>query len=446
MPNMKKLLFCLSALAVIAILYLGRSSYWRPYNDTEQESVASIHAHGFAIANFAGLGRNPVVARHIDVQTGTVVEYNHWPNAFFLTLAAAIKLFGNTETVGRSVALLYTIPGLYLLAFAFRNRNGLSYLVVPIVICTPIGRACLPFVFVDAALLFWIGFMAAAVSLIHSNPSLSTRLFRAGAVIAPFFIQLIAPFAFFGAVARYLCGHRCRKTLWYDLLCVVGAFLLVLFFLSWTSKGVAAGASELAAQYLHRASVSMRYEENVSFVDLIRTMAKHYYLNLGMFAILLPLAYANLIRQRSPQVCLLLAALVYGVLLRNYVGIHVFANLPLISVSLFTLWSGIERITVAEGLAGRTSIALLLVISFFTTSGFSYYALDHAVNYQVRPLRSMEGEVLRSQYNCFFVQDGDNYRIPQMFCGERVVRGIMAGEKKKMGVINLEKGTLTAAE
>ncbi|MBU5636454.1 hypothetical protein KOM00_06865 [Geomonas sp. Red69] len=438
------LFFCVSVLAVAAILYLRRADYWRPYNDTPQESVVSMHAHGFAVANFAGVWPNPVLARDVDVEHGKITEYNHWPNAFFLTLAAAIKLFGNTEMVGRSLALLYTIPGLYLLAFAFRNKSGVSYLAVPVLLVSPIGRDCLSFVFIDAALLFWIGFLAAAVSLTRDRPATATRLFRLGSLVAPFFIHLIAPFAFFGALARFWWGHRDRNVLCRDLLCVVGAFCTVMFFLSWTSSGLAAGARELLAQYLHRANLSQRYSENIGLFSLLITLAKHFYVNLGYFALVLPLAFVNLARRRSLQAYLLPAVLVYTLLLRNYIGLHVFANLPLVSISTFTLVAGAEQVWPDERLWPRVALGAVLVASLFPTRLFSYYCVDQHVNAQVRALRLLEPEILKSPCNSFTIVGGDNYRVPQMFCGERVVRGIVNGEPKRHGVIDLGRRTVTA--
>lgn len=183
---MIRIVSLISVITVISILYFEHEIYWRPYNDTGQESLASIHAHGFAIANFGGLGKNPVIAREIDVENGKIKEYNHWPNGFFITLAVCIKTFGNTEVVGRSLALFYAISGLYLMAFAFQGKIGLSYLMVPVVMSTPIGRDCVSFVFVDAALMFWIGFIAMAVSLSNKGSLVPTVIFRIGVILSPF--------------------------------------------------------------------------------------------------------------------------------------------------------------------------------------------------------------------------------------------------------------------
>lgn len=441
----RALFLLLSLLAVAALLYVGRAHYWRPYQDTPQESVVSMHAHGFALANFAGLGRNPVIAREIDVANGAVSEYNHWPNAFFLTLAAAIKLFGNTETVGRSLALAYTVSGLFLLAFAFRNKTGLSYLVVPVVVASPIGRDCLSFVFIDASFIFWIGFLAASVSLTRSRPLLATRLFRSGALVAPFFIHLIAPFAFMGGVARFLCAHRDKRTLFYDLLCVVGAFVAVILLLCWTGRGFVSGGQELLAQYLHRANLSQRYNENVGLATLFAFLGDYCGVNLGPFRVLLPFSYLYLVRQRSLQSHLLLAVLVYSLLLRNYVGVHVFANLPFVAVSFFTLVSGLERMR--EQSAGlRWAVAGCLLVSLFLPRHFSYYDLNGVVMFQTKALQSLRADIERSPYNRFTILNGDNCKVAQFYCGERVLRGIVNGEEKRRGVIDLKYRTVLPAQ
>jgi len=206
-------LFLLSLVVTIAVLNGQRSVYWRPYDDNPQESLASFHAHGFALANQAGGIRNPFVARHFDAANGTVVPYNHWPNGFFALFSLVIRAAGNTETVGRTFALLLNLLGAYLLAWAFRDRFGFVFFGVPLLLALPIGRAAMPFVFVDAALFCWLGFLALAVAA--GEPEKYRRagriLFRLTAVLAPFFCQLIAPFLLAGAVARYAFHRRCRE-------------------------------------------------------------------------------------------------------------------------------------------------------------------------------------------------------------------------------------------
>lgn len=443
---MIRIVFLLSVITVIGILYFEHDIYWRPYNDTGQESLASIHAHGFAIANLGGLSKNPVIARDIDVENGKIKEYNHWPNGFFITLAVCIKLFGNTEVVGRSVALLYAITGLYLMAFAFKGKSGLSYLMVPVIMSTPIGRNCISFVFVDAALLFWIGFIAMAVSLRNKGSLFPTLTFRIGVILSPFFIQTIAPFAFFGACARYICDHKNKKVFFYDLLCVFGALAIVMVFLSWTSNGILSGAKELLEQFLHRASIKMRYQESVSFKDLLGIIKHHYYMNFGVLSILVPLTYLILLKNKAAQSFLLLAVFIYSLLLRNYVGVHIFANLPLISISLFTIANGIELVPMTESFAARAYVAAIILSTILFRNNYNYYILDKNVEAQINSFRRIKPELLNTNYNAFHVHDGDNWRIPQMFCGERIIRGIVNAEKKNPGIINLQKLTVTGAE
>src|SRR5712692_6983153 len=102
-----KLLAMALAISVV-VLGVYRNVYWRPFDDSPQEATVSYHAFGFAAANGAGLGQNPLVARDIDVRESRIRPYPHWPNGFFLLFEAVLRVFGRTEAVGRSFAILGT--------------------------------------------------------------------------------------------------------------------------------------------------------------------------------------------------------------------------------------------------------------------------------------------------------------------------------------------------
>lgn len=275
----------------VAILAANRDVFWRPYIYNPHDALVSAHAHGFAMTNFAAGWKNPVMAKEIDLENGAIREYNHWPNGFFLVLAGAIKIFGSTEAVGRTVALLFTLSGLFFLAAAWRDRRGFVYLAIPLVLASRLGRDALPFVFLDAALFFFIALLSYAVSLAEKEKTRRPAkiLFRAVAIISPFFCQLIAPFTAAGAVVLYFF-HKNKKQLAADLAIAIFSVLAVLFFLSWTDQGLVSGAKELTAQFLHRSSIETRYEESVSFMSLGLAVLKRLAISLNILLLFLPFA------------------------------------------------------------------------------------------------------------------------------------------------------------
>ena len=143
-------------LAAVA-LAAARDTYWRPFDDTAQESVASGYAYGFAAASVADLAPNPIVARFPNSSTGRVVPYPHWTNGFFLLLEGWLRIFGRTETAGRSLALLLNLAGFALVIAALGREDWLLYLTLPLLVVSAIGRDALPFVFNDAVLCCSIG-------------------------------------------------------------------------------------------------------------------------------------------------------------------------------------------------------------------------------------------------------------------------------------------------
>lgn len=229
-------------------------------------------------------------------------------------------------------------------------------------------------------------------------------------------------------------------------MCVFSALAIVIVFLSWTSNGILCGAKELLLQFMHRASINMRYQENVSFYDIFRTITHHYYINIGILSILVPFAYLSLLKNKAAQSFLLLAVFIYSMLLRNYVGVHIFANLPLISISLFTIANGIELVLIAEYFAARACVAVIILLSLLFKQNYTYYMVDKNIEAQINSFRRIKSKLLNTNYNAFHVHDGDNWRIPQMFCGERIIRGIVNAEKKNPGIINLQKLTVTGVE
>lgn len=457
--------FFFSLISVIIILIVQKQVYWRPYNDTLQESLASFHAHGFALANFAGLGKNPFVARDIDVKEAKIHVYNHWPNSFFLILGIAIKIFGNTEMVGRSVAISLTLTGLYLLAFAFRGKNGLSFLGVPLLLITPIGKAAIPFVFIDASFIFWIGFLSAVISLHGTRTRVYNCLFRFGIILSHFFIHLIFPFAFFGAIARFL-QHKNVKELTIDLLFVLISFTGIIVFLSWTDNGFRDGFNELLLQFLHRSNISLRYSENVTFIQLFLTLSRHLIYNMGILSIFLPFTYFYIFIKKNPALFLLPTAIVYSIIMRNYAGVHVFANLPFISIAWMSFLLGLELFVgdvLCRNNFKKNFIKVMFLLLFITLlpinillmikpiifrSIFSktYYSTDKQIEQERNLYLKIKDKIDSSSYNAFMVKDDEDRRTIQFYAGERVIKGIINKEKKKSAYIDLNKGVIVPVD
>lgn len=452
-------IFILSFILVITILIFHRQIYWRPYNETIQYSLASYHAHGFAIANFAGLGKNPFVAREINIGEAKIQIYNHWPNLFFLTLSLAIKIFGNIEVVGRTVAILYNLIGLYLLAFSFRGKRGFSFIGVPLLLLAPLGKAAIPFVFIDASFILWIGILSAIASLNITKIKLSTYLFRSGIFISHFFIQLIFPFTIFLAYSRFI-QHKNIKKFIIDLIIVFISFSLIIIFLSWNEKGIYKGFHELLLQFLHRSSIVLRYPENVTFVQLLLNFIRHLVYNFGLLTLFLPFSYYYIYRKKNCALYLLPAVIVYSVIMRNYVGVHTFANLPFIAISYMSLLLGLEILMndifnkkeknkiiktiflfLFVSLLSMNIILAIKPIFFASVFNEKYYLIDKQMANERQLFLNIKNKIEYSHYNAFIIQDG-TYRIDQFFLGEKVINGIINKNKKKSAYINLKKGLI----
>lgn len=181
-------------LACVAILAVLRDRYWRPFDD-----LVPYHAYGFAAASATGLWPNPVVARDIDVRRSRIQPYPHWPNGFFLLFEGVLRVFGRTQTVGRSFAILGTMLGFTLVVVSLGRRDWLPYATLPLLLLTSSGRDSIPFVFIDVAQYFWIG----ALLWIAAKPC-SDWMFRAAMVVALLFNQLVLPYAAVIVMLRWM--------------------------------------------------------------------------------------------------------------------------------------------------------------------------------------------------------------------------------------------------
>lgn len=328
-----------SILCVLVLILMLKDDYWRPYTDTPQESVASFHAHSFAVASWGGGLAYPLVAKTTNIEKGEPEIYNHWPSGFFGVLYLAIRAFGNTEFIGRTTAVALNLMGALLAAFAFRGISWTATLMVPLFVLSPIGRDAIPTVFVDASLLFWVG---ALLVLAASRGRIAKFAFRISVLVAPLFCPMVA---FYALWIILVCWYRDRdrKTSGIDGCVWISSAALLVFALSWIPAGMGAGLRELTLQFLHRTSLEVRYDEHVSFPRLILVLCFHLWYNLGPAVCLLPYAWWQIVSRKEAMLSSLLpGVLAYSFLMRNYVGVHIFANLLLVFAALLTLVIGLD--------------------------------------------------------------------------------------------------------
>jgi len=459
----------LGIVLAVLVLYIYRESYWRPYTDAAQESMASFHAHAFAIANFAGLTSNPFVAKNFDLSAGRVVVYNHWPNGFFLTFATFIKMFGNTEMIGRTFALLWTVTGAFLFARAFRDRYGLAYLMVPVLLLTPLAKGAMSLVFLDSSLFFWIGVITATATLSEERHRHASVLFRVTVFVAPLFCQLIIPFAFFAALARLLVLRQ-RRTFLIDLTCLSISSAFILTALCWVPAGLATGAKELWLQFLHRSNIHLRYSEDASFRFLAHELRWHLIGNLGKpVTVLLPFSWIYLAFKKRSVAVWMPAVVVYSFLLRNFVALHPFTNLPLLAIGLFTTFLGTSLLVVdlmdrwkvggsqqefsrCRSLSPPLCIAAgLVLLILMSGSKRTYYGVPEPRVAEERALyRRIALTIDESPCGAFHTIDpifpDEMERIGQYYCGRRIVRALQTREPHRLCMISLHAGTVVSGK
>lgn len=327
---------------ILTALLLARSwgDFIRPFEDTLQESLASFHSYGFALSNRVLDLHNPFIARDLNCYLGEVREYNHWPNGFFALFNGVISVFGTSPLVGRLTALILGLAGLSLIVMAFYRRYPLIAFLLPLTVASSLGRDALSFVFIDAMSLPIIG-AAWYLTVRRQAQGRGSGLLRSVLLVSPFFLHLTSIFTLF-AVLWAWTAHRSWRRALADLACWFGGLVAVLIALSWTEEGLSSGARELLDQYIHRASLDGVNPEYVGWGDLLSTMSATIRANV-FFALpwssLMWLALAAIVAlvwlaRRTPATLVLVAAItlstvVYALALRNYIGVHLFARLPI---------------------------------------------------------------------------------------------------------------------
>jgi hypothetical protein len=418
------------------IITINAPVYFRHYISKDQDAVTSAHAHGFALTNFvAESWQNPLVAKEIDLAHGKIIAYNHWPNGFFAVFALVIKIFGNTEMTGRTFAIILNLIGLFLLAAAFSRKNKIVFLAVPFILLSRMGRDAVPFVFLDAAFFLFIGLIVYSVSLLDDakNYNKARNIFLIASIVGPFFCQLIAIFSFL-ALPVFYYFDRNKKRLAVNLLWLFSAIVVVMIGMSFSGQSFASGAAELWKQFLYRSSIHALNGEYVSFFSLLETIGKHWLLNLNFLAILIPFAWWSLFKRKDPGAYFLPAAIIYSLLMRNYVGIHFFAGFPITAAAVFTVIAAL-----ADWLEKKNLGIVFLILLIISATGAAlvrekYYTFENIKEqHDVYAAIAASPEAQDCRSFDITAPDGGEvfYHLPQFFLGPIVIKHINQGSAGK---------------
>lgn len=416
-------------------LALHQDVYWRTFDDHPQESTVSFHAFGFAAANGAGLGPNPLGARHIDVRESVIKPYNHWPNGFFLVLEAILRIFGRTETVGRWVAIVGTLTGFTLLMVSMGRSGPLVYASLPLLLLSAAGRDSVGFVFLDVALNLSMG----ALMLLARH----RRAFRIAVAVALTLNHLIAPFAAAVILLRWW-ETRSLRGLVIDCAVLGGGFTAVLLGLAAGPGDIAGGGGELWRIFLLRSGrtdgrwLAALYGE---WRDLF------YFGPLG--ALVVAAAWILVVRARLWRSALLLPSyLLFTLLLRQYVAIHHFARLPFVFFTLLTVAVALDT------LPRRAAWAALLLLAVPISLGKQQYESNLGMQLGRAGLVRLVNDPVQvaKLENCNAFHFEPDFReegfdpfglMGQFFFGPYVVERVRRGEPIRPCTINWERSTVT---
>jgi hypothetical protein len=321
-----------SLLCSAVILGVHRDTFWRPFDDTLQESYGSANALGFAAASTADLWPNPLVARHTSLQRGEVVAYNHWPNGFFLLLEGCLRLFGRTENAGRWFAIVGCLLAFSLLLLSLGRNDWLLFLTLPLLLLSAIGRDAVPFLFNDVGLYISIGMLAFIGA--HAGGRSKDLWFRMALVLGVFLNHLVAPYVAVIAALRWF-DRRSWRRLALDLAILAGACAVVLLSLAAAAAApeFRAGVSDLWGVYTYRTDRTFADWYGALNRDLRHSM------NLEpVSSHVAAAAWLIVVAARQWRVAVLMPSFVlFTVLLREYVVSHHFTRLPFLFFCLITL-------------------------------------------------------------------------------------------------------------
>lgn len=435
-------------LLAAAVLAFHRHTYWRPFEDTPQESLASFHAYSFAAANGAGLGFNPIVARHVNIEDSQIQRYPHWPNGFFLVFEGVLRVFGRTETVGRSFAILGTLLGFTLVVVSLGRNELLVYATVPLTLLSGMGRDAVPFVFIDMALIGSVGALLWVTAHLASSRHYNL-VFRSVMLAALLLNHLVAPYAVVIILLKW-SESRSNRDLLIDLATLGAGAGAVLLALAVALVDPRAGVAELYRIFAFRSGGSLELWYDALNWDLRQSLRLE-----PLTSYLVAAAWLIALAARQWRTAILLPSfLLYGLVLREYVATHVFARLLLIFFSLLTVLVAVEvmaqRFQRLKGWsralpAARALVAVTLAVR--AGLGTQQYETDPQVQSArhslMRIVNKPENAAALERCNAFrFVHIGHRAdphdRIGQFFFAQRVVERIRRGEPVRRCLVDLE--------
>lgn len=375
----------LSLLLSLAVLVKKNDIYWRPYNVTAQDSLASFLSHGMAMANrLPHSSWNILMPHEIVCATGERKEYSHWPNGFFLTLDYVLRAFGNSETTGRSFALVLNCAGIFLLACSLLPSASFGFFILPLLLLSVVGRAGLSFVFADAALVFFLGLIA--LLAVHRGKSrYHDMAFIAAMLLSLAFVHMLFIFCFFFVLGSFLSDHKSKKKFIRDLALLGLGILFVMGALCAKEAGFVFGARELWFKLLHRTTSAPPGNPIGFWQGRYEHLRDPILMNVKMFALLLPLGFWQMFQSRRYlPLFFCLGAIAYQSIMFNYTSEHFFTSIPYVASILLICMLGAESLLLRAWRSRRiwsvtvTLIALVLVIdSCKKISGqANWYELD----------------------------------------------------------------------
>lgn len=424
-------------MAVAIILIVDSRHYFKPYNLSPQESLAGYQAHGISMANLATIWPNPFVAKNIDVDTGSISLYHHWPNGFFLLSSLFIKIFGNSYLVGRSISIALFILGLLILieTLVRKNKIFLLYLVFPLIFLSAIGKDAIPFFFADAALNFFIGLMLYLAVRRFDYPR-GNAVFWTSIFVAAFFNQLIILFVFGYAIISFFY-HKKVNLFLTDVVVIALSSILILLVLAWDGHGFAPGLKDLWGDFLYRTSIKTM--EPLSFPQSIKATWGSLYYNIGWIFLLVPLLWLVVAIKRDWWIAGLIPTFMfYSLIFRNYTG-HQFTKLMFVVFAFLTFITGFFylsqilrkrlndrwRLFSSAVLAGGVIALFLAVITHRQNMQYAIYGPIDNVRIRIEKLNPAEYE----QCTRFAIEAAPGFSsidsgMAAYYFGMNIVRGI----------------------
>jgi len=385
-------------------------------------------------------------------------------------LALILKLFGNSEIAGRSLAIiLFLIGAIFIIMALPKKISFFAYFALPLIFLNPAGRDSIPFVFADATFFLFTGVAMFLVSK-YDCQKIHKYLFRVTIFISVLFSQLIIPYFFIFIVAKYL-KNRNKKEMIIDFLLLFLAGLLIIGCLSYNGSNFQNGFQGLFHQFLHRSSLDAQNAESISIIGLLKVLpfevAMDFGLNVFGVIILIPLIFISwgvLVKKRDwLAASLLVAFLFFSMILRNYVGIHHFARLPLVFFFLITILMAIDYLLsdIKEKISKQSRLVILNIattaILILLGITFSYVPQWYKLNINVNNTRNALIKINNNASNLAIIKNCNSFefkyddkkmtdpqdRVASFYFSQYVVQAINNGSTPQKCLVNLNNNTVS---